>query len=479
MLFRSTVQLLWVGMNDKIVLARTFISAHVRTFVVVHGRHARLQIEQTGGLDVLEQCVRKGLTDANALVKENSRATFWLAHEIWPKMTDRIMAAVDATTKKQLDKADPSKVAAAPAAKVARPSVRSMIAQAKAAPKSTDSASSSPAPMSRQSSTTPRATPASPPRGPAAPSSPPTPSRMPLRKIVPSATVPPDASVSPSTPVAAEPLPPLAGDEPLDLMHLSSPFLGDDGDSSLDFSKHVSGPETPLLASLPRPRNASLVLPVTEPIVDAALRSQADQAEQAAQRLLELAESDAEDDAGDRGQVIGPGGHLVDRTAPERTVTPLQNFHRTPVTMRRHDVFEDSPDVRDPGYAGNGAAKGNWWMKKVDSESSLPFLPYYQLPQAVRAQLYPRPSPCSPTQQSARRRSPRSSRRSSRARSLPVACASSRCSPESDLCVTMTMGRPCSRVRPRRTDRPSLARRPSGMAHARSVASSMGSRSSC
>ncbi|KAL8293620.1 hypothetical protein RQP46_000321 [Phenoliferia psychrophenolica] len=362
----ETVQLLWLGMNDKIVLARTFISAHVRTFVEVHGRVSRGPIEQTGGLDVLEQCIKRGLSDANALVKENSRATYWLANDIWPKMTERVAASLDATTKKQLDKADPRNAAAtkAPAAKVARPSVRSMIAQAKASSKPSSPTASSPAAAT-----------------PAASSSTPTttPTRTPIRTsvlVAPSALIPSEPETEPTspdslpTPIHADPS--LVPGEPTDLMGVTSPFLGDDQDSSLDFA-HVSSlpssssPSISTPISLPRARNASLVLPVTEPIVDAALRSQADQAEQAAQRLLELAESDAEDDHGDHGRVIGPGGHLVERTAPERTATPLQNFHRTPVTMRKHDVFEDSPDVRDQGYGANGAGKGNWWMKKVDA----------------------------------------------------------------------------------------------------------------
>ncbi|KAK4701818.1 hypothetical protein P7C70_g4410, partial [Phenoliferia sp. Uapishka_3] len=372
----KTIQLLWTGMNDKIVLARTFVSGHVHTFIIVHGRASKSHIESSGGLEALEQCIKKGLTDANTLVKENSRATYWDYHQIWPKMADRLLAGLDATTKKQLDKADPRKGGAAIAApaKIARPSVRSFIAQAKAAPRALSPTPPSPAVPTR---TTPE--PSTPSRvgNPSMPaihqqfsSSPTTPTRKstPSRSLPP-APVPPDStSLSSTSPTSrpiyiatSEPLPPALPEESNDLMQLSSPFVRDDLDSSLDFDAPVSALPSPRRSPLPRPRRNPA--PIIEPIVDAALRSQADQAEQAAQRLLELAESDAEDSEGSSGQVIGPGGHLIERSLPESTTASLPHFHRTPVTTRRHDVFEDSPDVRDSGLGG----MGNWWMKKVEA----------------------------------------------------------------------------------------------------------------
>ena len=99
----------------------------------------------------------------------------------------------------------------------------------------------------------------------------------------------------------------------------------------------------------------SLVLPITEPIVDEALRDQAKQAEQAAERLLELAEEEEE-------------GSLT-------SAAVTQGSMRTPVSRKVHllkdeDVFEDSPDSRSGEGAGATKGKGNWWMKKVESECS-------------------------------------------------------------------------------------------------------------
>lgn len=360
----KTVQLLWTGMNDKIVLARTFVSAHVGTFVRVHGKASRGAIESSGGLDILEQCLKKGLADPNPIVKENSRKSYWDSKKIWEKMAARVYEQLDPSSRKQLDKADPSlqgKAAGPIVAKVARPSVREMMAKAKAKPVVAESPIRPP--------TAKESTPLRPPVDRAATSP-----ASPLRRLVPSSRLPrtPSTSTTPA-PVRDAKLqydldalasPPAPAD---DLMQFASPFVvADDQDPSSSFDPTPRS--TPLSSPAPnRPRNASLVLPVTEKVVDAALRDQAAQAEQAAQRLLELAESD--DEGGEEGPPIGPGGLPVEWDG-ERTASPLPKFQRTPVTRRviAQDVFEDSPDVRDSGFGGAGKGLKNWWMKRTDRE---------------------------------------------------------------------------------------------------------------
>ncbi|KAI5481753.1 Armadillo-type fold domain containing protein [Pseudohyphozyma bogoriensis] len=115
------LQLLAIGMAEKTVSARVFISAHVVTFLEVHARHSKHHIEASGGLDILEQVLKKGLADASPAVKENSRTAYWDVNKIWPKLGEKILAGLDPSSRRQLEKADPSKKVA-PAAKVARPS---------------------------------------------------------------------------------------------------------------------------------------------------------------------------------------------------------------------------------------------------------------------------------------------------------------------------------------------------------------------
>ncbi|GAA5975807.1 hypothetical protein JCM11641_005880 [Rhodosporidiobolus odoratus] len=115
---------------------------------------------------------------------------------------------------------------------------------------------------------------------------------------------------------------------------------------------------------------------VPEPIVDDALREQAMQAEQAAQRLLELAEDEAEDGA---VEVIEPRAATpkAQRVLPSGIVsaggmqTPLTHPARTKIGAAAGKTFENSPDPRD----GAGGGKGTWWMRQGDNLPPAPTLP--------------------------------------------------------------------------------------------------------
>lgn len=415
----KTLQLLRQGMDEKTTSARGFVSSHVGTFVKVHGRASKSAIEATGGVEEIEQSVKKGLTDPNPLVKENSRTTFWAVREIWPKMAERIAGSLDTSSKKQLDKLDPSKKGAvekAPAAKTTRPSVRELMMQAKrqaatgAVPEpSTDllpetvplapAAAQSPPPSSRPSSLygkipTPRSAVSPSTRSISSPSTPTARPRPGLASSTPGSSArrisqtptltTPTTSIRQASPTIAAPLTPSspalaptpsdgghipalsspkAGDE--SLINFSSPFGAVDRDgSSLTFSG--SAPSSPSSSSqAPRGRIDSLVLPVTESIVDDALRDQAMQAEQAAERLLELAEEEEEEVEGNATRHGGIEGQM-----------------RTPVSkkmqlLREGDVFEDSPDARNGEGAGGVKGKRNWWMKKAESELAPPLTPFF------------------------------------------------------------------------------------------------------
>lgn len=100
------------GTQDKNVQTRIFATGHLKTFLDVQATKHRTTIENTQNmLDTLVDSVRKGLNDVNPGVREAARPAFWAFNSIWPKHGDAILAELDITQKKQLDKVRPEEVA--------------------------------------------------------------------------------------------------------------------------------------------------------------------------------------------------------------------------------------------------------------------------------------------------------------------------------------------------------------------------------
>ena len=87
--------------------ARAFAVGHVKTFVDCHGLRSKNSIDSTGGVDLLEKCVRKGLADPNPGVREKARISFWSFESIWKDRGRAILEGLDATARKQLQNACP------------------------------------------------------------------------------------------------------------------------------------------------------------------------------------------------------------------------------------------------------------------------------------------------------------------------------------------------------------------------------------
>ncbi|SGY21271.1 BQ5605_C016g08217 [Microbotryum silenes-dioicae] len=376
------LQLLWIAMNDKIVSARNFTATHVMTFIEMHAVRSKQAIEHTNGLDELEKCVKKGLQDSSLVVKEMMRKVFWKLKEIWPRLGDKILAGLDGTTRKQLEKSDPSKVTTAGSSAGARsvsgpalgraagrPSIRDMVKQAKLAKEALadgDPVDDLFVPLSSLDTTKTQSTslPSTPSAAPAAPS----PSTPPLVATTPSRPPPVHAPSSTGSrrqsriPIHS----PLGSPThlPVDQGSRSPPsrrkMSSVDGSEATNKTYNIDevvkangggdSESSPVTAAAvgKKGTNGSLVLPVPEPIVDDALRDQAFQAEQAAERLLELADEDEPQSQGERA--------------------PPMDDKKTPHVPRQVDVFADSPDLRNGDGAVASATNGlrNWWMKKVD-----------------------------------------------------------------------------------------------------------------
>lgn len=70
--------------QDKNVQPRTFASGWLKTLLNKHAGHKAL-IEHSGGVDVAEQCLKKGLADANPKVREGTRSAYWVFARLWPE----------------------------------------------------------------------------------------------------------------------------------------------------------------------------------------------------------------------------------------------------------------------------------------------------------------------------------------------------------------------------------------------------------
>ena len=77
------MQHIWIACQDKNVQPRTYSTGWLRT-VLKKEAHHKNHLEHGGGLDLIEKCIKKGLTDANPGVRENMRSTYWAFAQIWP-----------------------------------------------------------------------------------------------------------------------------------------------------------------------------------------------------------------------------------------------------------------------------------------------------------------------------------------------------------------------------------------------------------
>ncbi|KAK0745175.1 clasp N terminal-domain-containing protein [Apiosordaria backusii] len=116
------MQHVWFAAQDKNVQPRLYASGWLQTILAKEAHHKH-HVEHTGGLDVIEKCIKKGLGDANPGVREKARATFWKFNVIWPARAEAIMDGLDATAQKLLknDPNNPNPVKRQPAAGGARP----------------------------------------------------------------------------------------------------------------------------------------------------------------------------------------------------------------------------------------------------------------------------------------------------------------------------------------------------------------------
>ncbi|ERS97801.1 hypothetical protein HMPREF1624_05972 [Sporothrix schenckii ATCC 58251] len=95
------LQHVWGACQDKNVQPRTYASGWVKT-IITKEMHHKNHVEHSGGLDLIEKCIKKGLLDPNPGVRERMRATYWCFAGVWPARAEVIMTGLDSTAQKLL-----------------------------------------------------------------------------------------------------------------------------------------------------------------------------------------------------------------------------------------------------------------------------------------------------------------------------------------------------------------------------------------
>lgn len=81
------MQHMWLSIQDKNVQTRSYASGWLTILIKRHA-HQRAQMEHSGGLEVAEKSIKKGLADANPKVREGTRVTYWAFAQVWPEQAE-------------------------------------------------------------------------------------------------------------------------------------------------------------------------------------------------------------------------------------------------------------------------------------------------------------------------------------------------------------------------------------------------------
>ena len=80
-------QHIWNACQDKNVRPRTYATGWLKTLITKHAHHKNI-LEHANGLDLIEKCIKKGLSDPNPDVRKNMRATYWAFSRVWSVRSD-------------------------------------------------------------------------------------------------------------------------------------------------------------------------------------------------------------------------------------------------------------------------------------------------------------------------------------------------------------------------------------------------------
>lgn len=130
-----TVNHIHSAMNEKNIQPRLYCGKWIRIILCRH-RIVKSSMESSGGREIMESCIIKGLSDASPGVREEMRQAFWAFNEVWPNSGRAVLARLDNSIKKALEKSNPqpsdhSALANTKAARAAPSSLKDFIAQSR------------------------------------------------------------------------------------------------------------------------------------------------------------------------------------------------------------------------------------------------------------------------------------------------------------------------------------------------------------
>ncbi|KAI9846571.1 MAG: suppressor of tub2 mutation [Sclerophora amabilis] len=101
---------LWGALQEKNAQLRTFATNWLRVVILAHANH-KSQMDHGSDGDLIEKCLRKGLTDSIAGVRQGMRQSFWAYEKALPTKAESLYSTLDASTIKALenDPANPNR----------------------------------------------------------------------------------------------------------------------------------------------------------------------------------------------------------------------------------------------------------------------------------------------------------------------------------------------------------------------------------
>lgn len=97
------IQHIQFAFQDKNVQPRQYATGWLKTIIRKHAQH-KAHVDHSGGTDIIVQCIKKGLADANPGVRESTRGAYWTFARVWPQRAEAIMATLTEKDKGSLEK---------------------------------------------------------------------------------------------------------------------------------------------------------------------------------------------------------------------------------------------------------------------------------------------------------------------------------------------------------------------------------------
>lgn len=101
-----TLNHIQLAMNEKNIQPRLYSGKWLRIILYRH-RPVKSSIESSGGRDLIENCISKGISDASPGVREEMRQAFWAFNEVWPVSGQALLNRLDGSIKKALERSNP------------------------------------------------------------------------------------------------------------------------------------------------------------------------------------------------------------------------------------------------------------------------------------------------------------------------------------------------------------------------------------